>query len=148
MRGRFEVVSGELGPIFQEPMAARGAAAGDLDNDGDVDMVVYRNAGAPLILRNEGSPGAHWLFVQLQGAGSNHDGIGAKLHLVAADGSEQWVTVSAAGSYLPSRDRRAHFGLGTNARVKLLEIVWPSGREQTLQDIRANQILEVREPLK
>jgi hypothetical protein len=147
-RATFRDVSGRLGAAFQQPLAARGSAVADLNNDGFLDLVVYRNQGSPLILRNEGVANAHWLLVSIKGAESNRDGIGAQLRLVAEDGSQQFVTVSAAGSYLSARDRRAHFGLGANQRIKLLEIRWPSGRRQRLEDIAADQILEVREPSK
>lgn len=145
-RGTYRDVSTDLGESFREPLASRGSAAGDLDNDGALDLVVYRNGGAPLILHNEGAGGAHWLLVALEGVESNRDGIGAALRLVANDGSEQFVTASATGSYLSARDRRAHFGLGASSGVKLLEIRWPSGRRQRLENIAADQILEVREP--
>ncbi len=137
--GKFRDVSMRLGAAFQEPLAARGSAVGDLDNDGSLDLVVYRNGGPPLILRNEGARGEHWLLVELEGVASNRDAIGAVIRVVADDGSEQYVTVSATGGYLSARDRRAHFGLRANARVKLMEIRWPSGLRQKLEGVAADQ---------
>ncbi|MEZ5367148.1 MAG: CRTAC1 family protein [Bryobacterales bacterium] len=143
--GKFRDVSGELGPAFREPLASRGAAVGDLDGDGWPDLVVYRNGGEPRILRNQSVKGVHWLLVELEGVKSNRDGIGAVVRVLAEDGVEQTVTVSATGGYLSAKDRRAHFGLGPNARLKLIEIRWPSGVLQRLEDVPADQLLKIRE---
>jgi hypothetical protein len=144
--GRFKDVSRESGPIFQLPLSARGAAFGDLDNDGSIDIVINCNNGRPVILRNQGNRENYWLLVNLIGTRSNRDGIGAKLLLVAEDGSEQHAFASTAGSYLSANDKRVHFGLGRSRRVKLLEVNWPSGIVQRIESIAANQILSVREP--
>jgi hypothetical protein len=144
--GRFQDVSRESGPIFQVPLSARGAAFGDLDNDGSIDIVINCNNGRPVILRNQGNREHHWLLVNLIGTRSNRDGIGAKLRLVSEDGSEQHAFASTSGSYVSANDKRVHFGLGKSRKVKLLEITWPSGIVQPIESIAANQILSVREP--
>ena len=79
------------------------------------------------------------------GSRSNRDGIGAKVRVVTADGVERHATVSAAGSYLSSNDKRAHFGLGSQAMVKLVEVVWPSGLVQRIEGVKADQVLKVEE---
>jgi enediyne biosynthesis protein E4 len=143
---RFRNVSSQSGPAFQIAIAARGAAFGDLDNDGFIDVGINCNDGPAIILRNHGGNGNHWLLVNLIGSASNRDGIGAKLRLVAENGSERFAFVSTAGSYLSASDKRAHFGLGSSKKIKLLEITWPSGKVQRLESIAADQILTVREP--
>ena len=93
-----------------------------------------------------GRSGHHWLTVNTIGTASNRDGTGAKIRLTTASGSDQYAMVSAAGSYLASNDKRAHFGIGSDRMVKTLEITWPSGVVQRLENIAADQILIVREP--
>ncbi|MGH9627654.1 MAG: CRTAC1 family protein [Bryobacteraceae bacterium] len=146
VRGKFQNVSGDSGEAFSPARAARGAAFGDLDNDGWVDVVVNCNNQPALILRNEGATGNHWLTVNTIGSASNKDGIGARLRLVSESGASQTGIASAAGSYLSSSDPRAHFGLGNDTLVKLLEISWPSGVVQRLENVKADQVLDVREP--
>jgi enediyne biosynthesis protein E4 len=144
--GRFTDVSRESGPIFEVMLSARGAAFGDLNNDGSVDIVINCNNGRAVILRNQGSTGNYWLLVNLIGTRSNRDGTGTRLRLVAEDGSEQHAFASTAGSYLSANDKRVHFGLGKSSKVKLLEVTWPSGIVQRVESIAANQILPVCEP--
>ncbi len=144
-QGKFEDVSANLGESFQMPLAARGAAFGDLNNDGWLDIAVNCNDGPALILMNQGQPGNHWLIVNTVGTRSNRDGIGARLRIVSESGLEQHAFVSTAGSYLSASDKRVHFGLGPDRRVKSLRVSWPSGTVQTLENIEADQILTVRE---
>src|SRR6202047_570767 len=144
--GQFRDVSAEGGPIFQVPFSARGAAFGDLDNDGFIDVAVSCNNGAALIFRHQGDHRNHWLLVKLVGSKSNRDGIGAKIRVVSGEGAEQHAFVSTAGSYLSASDQRAHFGLGACKRVRLIEITWPGGMVQRLDSIAADQILTVHEP--
>jgi hypothetical protein len=120
-------------------VAGRGAAFGDLDNDGYMDVVVSVLGDRPLVLRNSG--GTHqWLSLKLVGSKSNRDAAGAK---VRAGG--QWGYVSTAGSYLSANDSRVHFGVGSSQSATV-EIFWPSGRRQVLENVSANQILTVKEP--
>jgi hypothetical protein len=144
-RGRFENVSGSSGSPFQIPLAARGAAFGDLNNDGLVDVVITCNDGPSMLLLNAATAANHWLTVNTMGTLSNRDGIGARIRIVSESGVEQYGYVSTAGSYLSSSDKRVHFGLGRDRKVRLLEIEWPRGVVQKLENIDADQVLNVRE---
>ncbi len=140
----FADVSAQSGEVFKQKWAARGLAVGDIDNDGALDVVVTTNNGPAYILRNQGGAANHWLTLNLVGTKSNRDGIGAEIKLVSASGA-QYATVTTAGSYLSSSDKRVHFGLGNDDMVKSIEIRWPSGIVQRLSDIKADQILKVLE---
>jgi len=143
--GKFENVSERSGDAFQQPFAARGVAVGDLNNDGSLDIAVNCNNGPALILMNQGGSGNHWLLINTVGAASNRDGIGARIQLATASGLTQHAYVSTAGSYLSSGDKRVHFGLGKEDRIRSLEIAWPSGKVQRMENIAADQILTIRE---
>ena len=145
VNGKFEDVSAQSGAAFRLPRAGRGAAFGDLDNDGFLDVAVNCNRESAVVLKNNGNSN-HWLIVNTVGTVSNRDGIGAQLHVVTESGKEQYGLVTTAGSYLSASDRRVHFGLGSDNKVKLLEIAWPSGLRQRLEDVAGDQILTVREP--
>jgi enediyne biosynthesis protein E4 len=114
-------------------------------NDGRVDIVVTTNNGPAYIVRNETPNSNHWLGIKLVGHKSNRDGIGAEIKLTTSKGM-QFVTVSTAASYLSSNDNRAHFGLGSDAAAKSIEIRWPSGTVQTLKNITGDRVLTVDEP--
>lgn len=141
----FVDVSAHSGSVFEQPWVARGMAIGDLDNDGRLDAIVTTNEGPVHVLHNETSSGNHWVLLKLVGHGSNRDAIGAEVTLVTNAGS-QFATVSTAGSYLSSSDKRLHFGLGREKVIQTIDIRWPSGIRQTLKNISANQILEIDEP--
>ena len=135
--GRFERAdSGSTAPA-----AGRGAAFGDLNNDGWQDVVMTSLGGTPHIFFNRGGK-QHWLTISLRGTRSNRDGFGAR---VRVNGQTRFAT--AAGSYLSSSDKRLHFGLGAAETAKI-EIAWPSGARQYLNGVHADQFLEVREPEK
>jgi len=142
--GKFSDVSAKAGSPFLTPMAGRGAAFGDLNNDGAVDVVVSANGGLPRVFRN-GAVENGWLLIEAVGTRSNRDGMGASVRIVMASGREQFGFVSTAGSYLSAHDRRVHFGLGREREVKLLEIRWPSGVVQTWRNVAANQMFVARE---
>jgi len=127
-------------------MAARGAAFGDLDNDGLVDIAINCNDGPAIILHNRGGNENHWLVVNLTGTSSNRDAIGSKIRLLTDSGQQQTRFVSTAGSYISASDKRAHFGLGSSKKIRLIEITWPSGIVQRLESVSADQILQVKEP--
>jgi enediyne biosynthesis protein E4 len=121
------------------PVAGRGAAFGDLNNDGWMDVVTTVLGGHPQVLLNNGGK-QHWLTIALRGTGSNRDGFGAR---VEVNGQTRFAT--ATGSYLSSNDKRLHFGLGSSATAKV-EISWPSGMHQTLNNLHTDQFIEIREP--
>ncbi len=146
-KGRFQDVSGQSGAPFRVPLAARGAAFGDLNNDGFIDIAINCNDGHALILQNRGNAN-RWLTINTIGSVSNRDGIGARVHLVTALGLHQYAMVGTAGSYLSSSDKRVHFGLGASASAALIEVTWPSGIVQRLENSPANQILTILEPQK
>ena len=143
----FVDVSAESGAVFHEPWASRGMVVGDLNNDGRLDVVVTTNGGPPHILRNETDSNNHWLTLNLVGHKSNRDGIGAAVKIATSRGT-QMATVTTAGSYLSSCDKRVHFGLGSNKKASRVEIRWPSGTVQIILDVSADQILRVDEPSK
>jgi hypothetical protein len=134
--GRFERVESGASPA-----AGRGAAFGDLNNDGWQDVVMTALGASPQILFGRGGK-QHWLTITLRGTRSNRDGFGAR---VQVNGQTRFAT--SAGSYLSSSDKRLHFGLGSADTAKV-EIAWPSGMRQVLSDVHADQFLEVREPEK
>ncbi len=119
--------------------AGRGAAFGDLNNDGWIDVVMTVLGGHPMMFRNRGGSD-HWLTISLEGTRSNRDGFGARLR---ANGQTQYA--SSAGSYLSASDKRVHFGLGS-AQTTDLDIFWPSGTHQTLTAVHGDQFITVREP--
>jgi hypothetical protein len=133
--GRFEGAD----PGTSKPVAGRGAAFGDLNNDGTIDVVMNVLGGPPEIFVNR-DHAAHWLTLTLSGTRSNRDGIGAR---VVVNGQTQNVTT--AGSYLSASDKRVHFGLGSATRASI-DIFWPSGVHQTLKDVSVDQFLPVQEP--
>ena len=143
---RFVDVSESSGEVFKKLWVARGMAIGDLDNDGRMDAVVTTNDGPAYVLHNETISGNRWLLLKLVGHKSNRDAIGASVKLVTPSG-QQFATVTTAGSYLSSSDKRVHFGLGKEQTVESVEIRWPSGIVQTLRNIPADQILQIDEPL-
>ncbi len=142
---RFVDVSSKSGAVFQQAWVGRGLAVGDLDNDGRVDAVVATNDGPAHVLHNEIATGNHWLTLSLVGHRSNRDGIGAEIHVTTSAGT-QMETVSTAGSYLSSNDKRAHFGLGKDTTASKVEIRWPSGAVQTLTDVKGDRLVQVDEP--
>jgi hypothetical protein len=144
----FEDVSATAGETFQQRFVARGMAVGDIDNDGRLDAVINSHDGPLYVLHNISNNTNHWLTLKLEGRTSNRDGIGAQIKLVSESGATQYVTVSTAGSYLSASDPRAHFGLGSDTTAKLIEIRWPSGIVQRLENVRADRILNVTEPPK
>jgi hypothetical protein len=145
-QGKFEDVSEASGPPFKTALAARGAAFGDLNNDGSMDIVISCNAQPALVLRNQAGKKHAWLTIETVGTRSNRDGIGAAIRVVSDSGTEQHAFVSTASSYLSASDKRVHFGLGSAKLVSLVEVRWPSGAAQQIKDVTLNRILTVREP--
>jgi len=143
---KFVDVSSQSGTVFQQKWAGRGLAVGDIDNDGALDVVITTNNGPAYVLHNLGGNRLHWLTLRLVGRKSNRDGIGAEVKLVSSSGAEQYATASTTGSYLSASDNRVHFGLGADSSARHIEIRWPSGIVQRLDNVAANQILTVTEP--
>jgi hypothetical protein len=141
--GRFRAVDG--GPPLSAPAVGRGAAFGDLDNDGDVDVLVSNNGGSPLILWNALGNRRPWLRVRLQGRRPNGSGIGARVRLLAG-GRTQVAEVHAGNSYASTSDPRLHFGLGSATRVERLEVRWPGGARSVRENVTANQEVVISEP--
>jgi hypothetical protein len=143
--GKFVDVSGESGAVFHERWAGRGLAIGDLDNDGREDVVVSTNDGPAYVIRNETPTKKHWITLDLIGHTSNRDAVGAVIKLTTSKGP-QWWTVSTTGSYLAANDKRAHFGLGSGTEAKSIEITWPSGIHQVLNDVKGDRVVNIDEP--
>ena len=144
--GKFQDVSRELGEHFGRTLLSRGAAFADYDNDGDLDVLISNIDGPAVLLRNDGGNRRNWLTLELHGRVSNPDGIGAVVS--ARVGQRRQVAYRKASSgYLSCSDPRVHLGLGDREMVDSIEILWPSGTRQVLENVKANQILQVEEPL-
>ncbi len=140
----FEEVGGRVGPAITEKHPSRGVAAGDYDNDGDVDLLLLDLNERARLLRNDGSHGNHWLTVRAVGTVSNRDGVGARVRVVAGD-LTQVDQVTTAGSYLSQGDLRLSFGLGRHATVDTVEVRWPSGAIDRLGPVAVDQIITITE---
>lgn len=141
----FQNISSASGDVFQKNFAARGMAVGDLDNDGDTDIVIAQNDGAPVILRNNGTKN-NWLGISLRGgAKSAARGEGSRVIVTEIGGRKQFFDVSGAGSYLSANDSRIIAGLGSAKSVKSIEIRWTSGKIQTIENPKINAYLSVKE---
>ena len=140
----FVNVSANAGAAFNLPLAARGAAFGDLDNDGDTDIVLSTLDGGPVILRNEGTRN-HWLGLSLTGDKSNRSGLGARIVITDASGRKQFFESTTAGSYLSSNDPRVLVGLGLATGVRQVEIRWPGNRVQRIMNPQIDRYLTINE---
>jgi hypothetical protein len=148
--GKFEEVTDMAGPGITTPVAGRGCAFGDFDNDGDIDMVVNTVNGPPQLLRCDSSSGNNWIKVKAIGTKSNRSGIGARVTCIATFPGEtkphrQIDEVRSGGGYFSQGDLRVHFGLGKANKVDVLEVRWPSGQVDTMKDVAANQVVFVKE---
>jgi hypothetical protein len=123
----------------------RGAAFGDFNRDGRIDAVVTRLNEKPVVLWNATEGAGHWIELRLEGARSNRDGIGARVHLVTKSG-EQWNRMSTSVGYAGSSDRLVHFGFGSDPQVDRVDIEWPSGARQTLRNLAPDRFYEIKEP--
>ena len=141
----FDDVTRECGGDFQRVGLHRGAAFGDLDDDGRVDAVVTRLNEPVAVFLNRTDPAGHYLLVRLVGTRSNRDGLGASLRLVLGSGRSLVRHATTAVGYGGSSDKRVHFGLGEEDRVQRLEVTWPGRRVQVLESVGSDQVLEVRE---
>lgn len=142
--GTFTELGAELGAPFLQKRAARGVAFGDLDNDGDVDVVINNLDGAPQLLRNDGGNANNSVLIKTIGVKSNRDGIGARIKIVSGD-LTQIDEVRSGDSYISQSDLRLHFGLERRTKIDLIEIRWPNGMIEAIKDASVNKILTIKE---
>ena len=142
--GKFADVSTKVGGAVMTNISGRGAAFGDFDNDGDMDIVINPVNAVPELIRNDSKTDNHWIAIQLVGTKSNRDGIGARLKVTTDDGT-QTEEARSSNSYYSHNDSRLHFGLGNSKTAKKIEIAWPSGQIDALNNIAANQFIIVKE---
>ena len=142
--GTFRNVSTQVGPALQVEQVSRGAAIGDLFNDGRLEIVVENLVGKPMILRPEGGPSNHWISFQLEGVKCNKLALNGRVRAVAGD-MVQLGEVLSSGSYLSQHDLRIHFGLGEHQRVDRAEILWPDGSKDVLSNLAADKFYVVRQ---
>jgi hypothetical protein len=142
---QFRETNEEAGPPFRLSEVGRGAAFGDIDNDGAVDIVVSNNNGPVRLLLNQAGARGHWLEVRLQGTRSNRDGIGARVAVLRNKAKPVWRRAHADGSYLSSSDIRVHFGLGDSPDIQAVLVEWPSGLKEKWENVRGDSIVTLRE---
>ncbi|HEU5117352.1 MAG TPA: ASPIC/UnbV domain-containing protein, partial [Isosphaeraceae bacterium] len=142
---RFELVSSQAGPYFEASHVGRGASFGDLDNDGDTDIVLNPKDGRAAILRNDSTDQGHWLRFQLRATQSQPDLIGSKIQVVIGPRTV-YRQKKGGGSLEGSNDPRPLVGVGPQESVETVIVRWPSGRETVLKDVRTDQTLDLTEP--
>jgi hypothetical protein len=145
--GRFKDVSTESGKYFLKELVGRGACFGDYDNDGDIDGYIVNLNDRGAFLRNNKGNQNNWIILNLTGTTSNRDAIGSRVKLTSG-GKTQTAQKKSTTGYLSQNDPRMHFGLAKNEMIDKIEIRWPSGKLQVLENIKVNQILPVKEPQK
>jgi hypothetical protein len=145
VNGKFVNVSAQSGKIFTEKWASRGAAFGDLDNDGDIDVIVQTCGGPAYVLRNDGGNQNTWIGLDLRGTKSNRDAIGAKVKLTSESGRIQYAMVTTTASYQSAQDKRLIFGIGQEQSVRSIDITWPSGIKQKIENPQVRKMLTVIE---
>jgi enediyne biosynthesis protein E4 len=143
--GKFRDVSQHAGPALLEKHSARGAAFGDIDNDGSIEIAINNQNETPSLLKQSSRAPGHWVLLNLAGTRSNRSAIGARVKLVA-NGHAQFGEVRSGGSYLSQNDLRLHFGLGSADIIDRIEISWPSGMRQKVENQMIDQVVTIREP--
>jgi hypothetical protein len=141
----FQNISFAAGEIFQKDLAARGMACGDLNNDGNIDIVIAQTDGAAVVLRNNGGTKNRWIGIDLRGSVSAPNGEGSRIIVTDANGRKQVFDVTNSGSYLSANDPRILVGLGEAESVKSIEIRWTSGEAQLLENPAVNQYHLIKE---
>jgi len=141
---KFLDVSTERGAYFQDEHVGRGACFGDYDNDGDIDAYIVNLEEPGVLLRNNKGNQNNWIALHLIGEVSNRDGVGARISIISG-GMKQYAQKESSGGYLSTNDPRVHFGLDDNVMVDTIEIIWPSGKIQKLESIKAGQVLTIKE---
>jgi hypothetical protein len=142
--GAYHNVLGSLAPSLDRPLNARGLAAADYDNDGDVDFAILCNRGPLILVRADGAEHRNWLKVSLEGVRCNRQGIGSLVR-VSAGGRNYLQACGSQGSYLSQHSTPMHFGLGEAGSADVVEIVWPGGRRQSVRNVKARQTIHLRE---
>lgn len=142
--GRFRDVSAAAGKGISEPKSSRGAAFGDFDNDGDVDVVVMNMNEPPMLLRNDQKSANNWLALRLKGEKSNRSAIGSRV-MIRTNGLTQMREVTSQSSYYSHNDLRVHFGLGEIKEAQSVEVRWPNGNVEIFKDLPINRIVTVKE---
>ena len=141
---RFEETSALAGPAFAEPEVGRGAAFGDIDNDGDIDVVVTANGGRARLLVNQATSGHHWLQVRLEQPSRNPSGVGAFVGVESSGRPVAWRRVRTDGSYLSASDVRVHFGLGRSAAVQAVVVQWPDGQRERWTNVDTDRVVTLK----
>jgi len=141
--GTFLDVSSQAGAGIADRRSSRGSAVGDLDNDGSLEIVVNNMNDTPSLLKNYGEK-QNWILIKTVGRKSNRDGVGARVTVVAA-GLKQMNEVRSGDSYISQNDMRLHFGIGAATKVERVEVLWPSGRKEAFENLKANQIATLEE---
>jgi hypothetical protein len=142
---QFEAVTPALGPALQAPVVGRGAAYGDYDGDGDLDLLITANNGPARLLRNDGGNRNQFVRVRTVGTTSNRDGIGSKVTVTLDTGKKLWGVVKTGSSYCSQSELPLTFGLGSSGKVATIEITWPNGRSESVRDIGANRSVTLEE---
>ncbi len=142
---KFVNISKNVGLDFQEKFVGRGSAPGDFDNDGDLDLLIMNLNDRPRLLRNDGGNRQNWLMIHLIGTESNRDAIGTRVRITTGNKTQTRWRMSSSG-YLSQGDYRLHFGLEDIKQIDRIEIHWPTGKIQVLENIKPNQIMTIREP--
>jgi hypothetical protein len=143
--GKFEVASDRAGESFPLIEVSRGAAFGDIDNDGDTDVLVANNNGPSRLLINQIGTQNHWIGMRLLTGDGKRDAIGARVQVILDDGSSRWRRVRTDGSFCSSRDPRVLVGLGTAAKVEKVRVRWPDGRQETWTNLPVDRYTTLRE---
>ena len=144
-KGTFEVASASAGETFPLIEVSRGAAFGDIDNDGDTDVLMANNNGPTRLLVNQIGNRNHWIGLRLVAEQMERDAIGARIQVVLADGSSRWRRVRTDGSFCSSRDPRVLIGLGDVVGVKEVRVIWPDGDRETWRNVKIDRYTTLRQ---